>query len=215
MSEAELRARVLAEVRRTPAPTRADHRKRVALIAAIGALATTTLFFATSGFRWGARPAELVVFTVGFGLFAAVVMTRLSAGHASSMLGRPAHVLVTACVVAAPLLAAVAFVAALCWPGPATEDVGSGIHLSCALLTLTQGALPLVALVLPRRGSDPVHPAITGSALGMTAGAWTAMMAYLRCPHAASLHCIIAHVGPTILLTAVGAALGWALLRIK
>jgi hypothetical protein len=78
-----------------------------------------------------------------------------------------------------------------------------------------QGALPLVALLAPRRGTDPVHPAVTGAALGMTAGAWTAMMAYLRCPHPSAFHCIAAHVAPTLLLTVAGALLGHALLRVR
>lgn len=216
MSGADLRARILAEVKKTPAPTRAEHRKRVGLVAAIGAIATTALFFATGGFTPGARPVELVAFTTGFALFAAAILTRLSTGGgSSSMLGRPRHVLVTACVVSAPLLAIVALVAAMCWPGPASEPVPGAAHLSCAALTILQGSLPLVALLAPKRGSDPLHPAVSGAALGMTAGAWTATMAYLRCPHAAALHCIIAHVGPTVLLTLIGAALGWALLRIK
>src|SRR5438105_11661035 len=117
MSEADLRARVLAEVKRTPAPTRAEHKKRIALVAGIGAVATAALFFATGGFTPGARPAELVAFTAGLALFAAAILTRLSSGStSSSMLGRPRHVLVTACVVTAPLLAVVALVAALCWP---------------------------------------------------------------------------------------------------
>ena len=51
--------------------------------------------------------------------------------------------------------------------------------------------------------------------LGMTAGAWTVVMAYLRCPHAAPMHCIVAHVVPTLILTALGAVLGWLLLRVK
>jgi hypothetical protein len=211
----DLRSRILAEVKKTPAPTRAEHRKRVALVAGIGAIATTALFFATGGFTPGARPAELIAFTVGFALFAAAMLTRLSSGGSTSMLGRPRHVLVTACIVTAPLLAIVALVAAMCWPGPASEPVPGAAHLSCAALTLLQGSLPLIALLAPKRGSDPLHPAVTGAALGMTAGAWTATMAYLRCPHAAALHCIVAHVAPTVLLTLVGAALGWALLRIK
>ena len=214
-SLAELRARVLAEAKRSPSPTRAEHRKRVAAVVAVGTLATAALFFATGNLAPGARPVEMIAFSVGFALFAAIVLTRLSAARASSMFGRPRHVLVTACVVAAPLLAVAALVAAACWPGPAREQVGSHTHSACAALTLLQGALPLGALLVPRRGSDPVHPAVTGAALGMTAGAWTAVMAYLRCPHAAALHCILAHVAPTLILTAVGAWLGWVLLRVK
>jgi hypothetical protein len=211
----DLRARVLAEIAKTPAQTRGEHRKRIFLIAAVGALATTTLFFAMGGFQKGTRPVELVLFTSGFGLIAAIVLTRVSSGVTGSMLGRPRQSLLLACVVAAPILAVVALTAAAMWPTNAAEEVPGQGHIGCAVATLAQGALPLIALIIPRRGTDPVHPAITGAALGMTAGAWTAMMAYLRCPHAQAFHCIAAHVIPTIVLTMLGALLGHALLKIK
>jgi hypothetical protein len=211
----DLRARVLAEASRTPAPTRGEHRKRVLILAALGALTTAALFFGMGGFAKGARPAPLVAFTAGFGLLASVVLTRLSVGVTGSMLGRPRSVLLLACIVLAPLLALVAFAASAIWPEHGAEGVPLTLDVACGALTLVQGALPLAFLILPRRGTDPVHPATTGAALGMTAGAWTAMMAYLRCPHAAAFHCIVAHVIPTLLLTVVGAVLGYALLKIR
>ena len=212
---ADLRARVLAEAARAPSSTRREHRTRVAIVTGAGVLAAAAFFFATGGLWRGSRPVELVAFTAGFGLVAALVLTRVSAGRPRSMLGRPRHLLLLPCVLAAPLLALVALAAAGLWPEPAAEDVASTSHLACALLTIVQGALPLAALVVPRRGTDPVHPAITGAALGMTAGAWTATMAYLRCPHAAATHCIAAHVVPTLVLTAAGALFGRAVLKIR
>jgi hypothetical protein len=139
----------------------------------------------------------------------------VSSGVTGSMLGRPRQSLLLACVVSAPLLAIVALMAAAMWPANAAEEVPGHAHLACGMATIAQGALPLIALIIPRRGTDPVHPAITGAALGMTAGAWTAMMAYLRCPHAQAFHCIAAHVIPTIVLTTLGALLGHALLKIR
>jgi hypothetical protein len=211
----DLRARVLAEVARTPSPTRAVHRRRVLVIAAVGALATASLFVAMGGMAPGTRPAEMIAFTAGFGLLAAAILTRLSSAARGPMLGRPRSVLLTAVVLTAPVLALAAVAATMAWPTPAAEEVTSHADLACALMSLAQGALPLVALLLPRRGTDPVHPAVTGAALGMTAGAWTVVMAYLRCPHAAAMHCILAHVVPTLVLTALGAVLGWVLLRVK
>lgn len=211
-----LRERVLAEIARTPAPTRASWRRRVALVATVGALVTTALFFAMGGFARGTRPSELIAFAAGIGLFSALVLTRLSSSAASgSMLGRPRLHLVLGCVVAAPFLACAAFAATMIWPEHAHEDVAMHSHLACGALTLVQGALPLAVLLIPRRESDPVHPMVTGAALGMTAGAWTAMMAYLRCPHVPASHCILAHVLPTLVLTAVGALLGRFLLRVR
>ena len=211
----DLRARILAEAARAPAPTRREQETRLAMLAAGGVIATLGLFFATGGLWRGARPLELVAFTAGFGLSAAVVLTRVSGRVRGSMFGRPRQVLLLGCVLGAPVLAIVALAAGALWPEHAAEPVPGGAHLGCSLLTMLQGALPLAALLVARRGSDPVHPALTGAALGMTAGAWTAMMAYLRCPHAAVLHCVVAHVSPTLVLTAAGALLGRVLLKIR
>jgi hypothetical protein len=214
---AELRARVLAEAARTPSETRAEYKRRVLLVAGIGAVATVVLFIAMGGMSPGARPVEMIAFTVGFGLVAVAVLTRLSSrtGGPRSMLGRPRSVLLAGVVAAAPLLAIVAVLASMLWPEPAGEHVDGGVHLACGAISVLQGALPLLVLLVPRRGSDPVHPAVTGAALGMTAGAWTVVMAYLRCPHAAALHCVLAHVVPTLILTALGAVLGLVFLRVR
>jgi hypothetical protein len=96
---ADLRARVLAEVARTPAPTRSVQERRALAVTVAGAIATAVLF-AMSGVERGTRPAELVAFTAGLGLLAALVLTRLSAGASGSMLGRPARVLVSAVAIA-------------------------------------------------------------------------------------------------------------------
>jgi hypothetical protein len=215
MNTVDLRARIFAEVKKTPAPTRAEQQKRIAIVVTVGTLLTTVLFYAMGGFARGTRPVELVAFTSGFALVAAIVLTRLSGRRPASMLPAPSSVLVTACVVAAPVLAVCVLVATVMWPEPAREGVPASAHLSCGVMTIVQGALPLVVLVIPRRESDPVHPVITGAALGMTAGAWTAAMAYLRCPHAAASHCVLAHVAPTLVLTAVGAVLGRVVLRLR
>lgn len=214
MNTVDLRARILEEAKKTPAPTRSEHQKRVAAVVTIGTLATTALFFAMGGFARGTRPVELVFFTAGFAIFSAAVLTRLSAPRRSSPLPGPRQVLVAACVAAAPVLAVSVLAATLIWP-PEPETVAMKSHLACALMTVVQGALPLVVLIVPRRGSDPVHPVVTGAALGMTAGAWTAAMAYLRCPHAEAGHCLLAHVVPTIVLTAIGALLGRMFLRVR
>ena len=212
---ADLRSRVLAAAARTPSATRAVYKRRVLMLAAIGALATASLFVAMGGLAPGTRPVEMIGFTAGFGLLAAAILTRLSSTGRGPMLGRPRSVLLTAVVVTAPLLALAALCATMAWPAQTAEDVLGSVHLACGLMSVAQGLLPLLALLLARRGTDPVHPAVTGAALGMTAGAWAVVMAYLRCPHATAVHCILAHVVPTLVLTAVGAALGWVMLRVK
>jgi hypothetical protein len=77
---------------------------------------------------------------------------------------------------------------------------------------LLQGSLPLLAFVLLRRGSDPVHPALTGAALGATAGAVASVLAYVRCPHTDPFHCVVAHVLPIVVLTLAGFVAGRALI---
>jgi hypothetical protein len=185
----------------------------VLLVIVMGTLAVAVVFMAMGGLQPGTRPIEMVAFTAGFAMVAALVVGRLASPPRGSMLARPRSVVVTVCVTAAPLLALGAIAAALAWPVPAGEAVDERVHLACGAMTFVQGVLPLVALFLTRRGTDPVHPVITGAALGMTAGAWTAMMAYMRCPHAAAMHCILAHVAPTIVLTVVGGIVGWFILR--
>jgi len=209
----DLRARVLAAAKAEPSPTRSEHQRRVLLVVVMAALAAITMFFVMGGFKTGARPMEMIAFTAGSGLAAALVVGRLATPARGSMLGRPRSMLVAACVLAAPLLALAALGAALAWPGPTVEVVSERTHLACGAMTFVQGVLPLVALFLTRRGTDPVHPVVTGAALGMTAGGWTAMMAYMRCPHAAATHCVVAHIAPTIVLTVVGAVLGFVILR--
>ena len=213
MNTAELRTRILEEAKKTPALTRAEHQKRVVMIVTVGTLATTALFYAMGGFAPGTRPLELIGFNAGFALLSAVVLTRLSGPRRTSPLPAPRSVLVPACGAAAPVLAVCVLAATMMWPDPVHEEVATKSHVACALMTIAQGALPLFVLIVPRRGGDPVHPVITGAALGMTAGAWTAAMAYLRCPHAAATHCILAHVVPTLALAAIGAVLGRIFLR--
>lgn len=216
MMSPELRARVLTEVREEPSPTRTAHQKRVALLVGLGVLATSGLFFAMGGFAQGQRPAELVTFSAGVALVMAILLTWTATAAPRSMLPRPRRVVVTVCALAAPVLAASALAAARLWPAEAAAgDVAAGVHLSCGAMALVQGTLPLLVLVLPRRRGDPVHPVLTGAVLGMTAGAFAATLAYLRCPHASASHGILAHVTPAIALTVVGAVLGNVLLRTR
>lgn len=211
----DLRARILAEAKATPSPTRDERRRRATLVFGVSVVAILGLFLGMGGVSRGARPLSLVAFSAGFALLAAFSLTRLSGARPRSMLPRPASLSITGAAAAALALALLALAAAALWPGPATEDLLPRQHFACAAMTVIQGALPLAVLVVPRRGTDPVHPSITGGALGMTAGAWAATMAYLRCPHAAASHGILAHVAPMLVLTAVGAVLGRALLRIR
>src|SRR5690606_2494816 len=102
------------------------------------------------------------------------------------------------------------------WPEVARADVTSrSSDFACAALMVVQAAAPFVALLVAARATDPRHPAVTGAALGMAAGAWSATMAHLRCPHAGVVHGLVAHVAPTLVLVAVGALVGYRLVRFR
>jgi hypothetical protein len=209
----------LGEAARARSPSRQEHEQRVLLVSGVGVVATVALFFAMGGLDVRSRPSELVAFTVGISLAFALALTQLTARSrwkiaAPSMLGPPRQLLIALGMVTAPALAVVAFAAAALWPEQAAEEVRIQTHLACGAMTLAQGALPLVVFLVLRRGTDPVHPVLTGAALGLASGAWAAALAYLRCPHVAAVHCVGAHVVPTVLFIAVGAVLGRWLLRI-
>jgi hypothetical protein len=208
----DLRARVLAEVARTPSLSRAQTRQRAYAIIAVGALTTVAFFIATGGVVRGARPPNLVAFTAGLGLVLGVLSTWLVLGS-RSMLGRPRAALATGVLATSAALALVVAAASSIWPSD--EDVPRTIDAACGALTIAQGAIPLAAFLLPRRGADPVHPILAGAAIGAAAGAWALMLAYLRCPHATLVHGLVAHAGPGLVLAAVGAGLGWAILRLR
>lgn len=211
----DLRARVLAEIARVPSPTRSEVLRRSTFVSVAGAIAIVALFFAMGGPSFGEKPLELVALTAGAAAVVTAVARRLAIPRPGSMLGRPAHLLVLACVFAAAVLALSLVVAAFLFPELAKERVPASTDLACGAMTIVQGTLPLLLLVAPRRGADPVHPAITGALLGATAGSFAAALAYVRCPHGETLHCALAHVLPMLLLAAVGAAVGRTLLRPK
>lgn len=209
------KAQLLEAVRNTPSPTRAEVTQRNRQWLGGGILATSALFFLLGGFARGTRPVELVVFTAGLGLVAAAVTTHLASGRRRSMLGHPRSVLVTLSIATMPVLSLVALTAAALWPEPAAEAVATRSTVACAAMTLVEGALPLGLFLFAKRGTDPIHPVVTGTALGITAGAWTATMATLRCPHAQAEHCVSAHVAPVLVLAITGALVGKVLLETR
>jgi hypothetical protein len=206
---------VLEEIARTPSPTRHERHRYVAVVLLVlfGALAVTWFF--TGGVVKGNRPPDLVVFAAGFAGIVAVAITQLSARRSRSMLGPARSTLVLASLSAPLLWGALVFLIAAFWPGPAAEGVPMTEDVGCALLTLVQGMLPMAALVIAKRGTDPVHPMLTGVAFGIVAGAWAVAMAYLRCPHAAAVHGLVAHAVPALLLGVAGALVGRAFVAVR
>jgi hypothetical protein len=70
----------------------------------------------------------------------------------------------------------------------------------------------LVALVVIRRRSDPVHPGIAGAVLGVTAGIAAGTLVDLWCPIAYLPHVLLGHILPLLVVAVVGAWAGRRLL---
>ncbi len=97
----------------------------------------------------------------------------------------------------------------------ASSSEETGTAMLCAAMAVAQGLVPLLVLLALRRGTDPVHPAATGALLGITAGAFTVLMAHLRCIDVGAAHGFLAHVAPALALTLLGAGLGSLVLRVR
>jgi hypothetical protein len=208
------RARLLARIRETPSPTRAQHRTRSLAAAAVAAAITIALFLALGGVRAGGaqaagveltRPRELMLVTwLGAAAIAAVALWSL-ASRGRSMLGRRRFWLAG--------FSALAVGSLLMWKWTAssqfvdmTQPWPTRAGLRCLGLCLLLGLWPLAALAFARRRSDPLHPRATGAALGVAAGATTWLLVDLWCPVAYLPHLLLGHVLPIVFLALAGAA---------
>ena len=209
----DLRARILDAARREPAATRQAHRWRTAALLLAGTTSLGGVFLLAGGVRLMGRPAFLVEVT---GLGAALVALGAlvgAFGRGRSMLGRPLWQLALVALAAPALL----FAWKLGWAASfdlamwQTERPG----FRCLGWSLAMGAGPLVALVLARRGSDPIRPAGTGLGLGVAAGALAWALLDLWCPVAHPAHLLLGHVLPLVLLAGAGALLGRAVIAIR
>jgi hypothetical protein len=66
----------------------------------------------------------------------------------------------------------------------------------------------LAALFVIRRGSDPVHPAVAGAILGVTAAIAAGALVDLWCPVAYLPRVLLGHILSLVLVAAVGAWTG-------
>jgi hypothetical protein len=205
------RARLLDAVARTPSPTRRTARLRSALGYALAASWMILVFVlghdaAPHSEQPGAWSGQAV-----FGLFAlACAATAWIAARGSSPLGRSSFALALASLVVP--------VCVLAWLAlwsqvQLNQEVPAGWR--CLGFSLLMGALPLVAFLGMRRGSDPVHPQWLGAALGALAGAWSAAFVAGWCPLFDWQHALLGHAAPVALLSSLGAAAGSALLGLR
>jgi hypothetical protein len=211
----ELKARVLSRIRQLPSPARREGNLQRRLLMAAGLLLPLLGFIALGGVRPGTRPSFLIVETALGALLLAVSSLWVVLGG-GQMLGRSRRTLLSmvafwpvslffwklACSATASASGAL-----LAWP--------SRPGLVCSGITLVLGLLPLFALALMRRRSDPTHPASLGAALGVAAGSYAALLVDLWCPVGNPWHVLLGHVLPIILIGLVGAVVGHFALALR
>ena len=209
----ELKERVLAAVRATPSPPRAQTTPRTSVLLVSAAVVPLLGFVAVGGFESGSRPPALIAMT-GIGVCViAVVSLWLALGTGGRMLGR-ARLWLAAQALLTPLFllgwklwSSAAFVG---MTQPMVERPG----LRCLGLTLLLGSWPLLAFSLIRRHSDPTHPRMLGAALGVAAGTYSATLIDFWCPVGYTPHVLLGHILPLAVLGLVGAWLGNRLLAL-
>ena len=208
----DLKRRVLAAVRTEPAPTRAAVRRRGWMTFAVSAAVALAIFAWAGGVRIYDRPGALIVWTSVGWIVAASAGAALGVARGRSALGRSTVSLIML-IVALPL-------ALLAWKIGVTLPFGPEMMapwpgrpgFRCLRLSLATAAPILVAFLVMRRRSDPVHPAIAGAVLGVTAGVAAGSLVDLWCPVAHLPHLLLGHILPLVIVALVGAWAGRRLL---
>jgi len=203
----DLKQRVLAAVRTEPAPTRAAVRRRGWVTFAVSVAVALAIFAWAGGVQIYDRPASLIVWTSVGWIVAASAAAALGVARGRSALGRSTASLVTL-IVALPVVL-------LAWKIGVTLPFGPEMMapwpgrpgFRCLRLSLATAAPFLVAFVVMRRRSDPVHPGIAGAVLGITAGVAAGSLVDLWCPIAYLPHLLLGHILPLVVVALVGA---WA-----
>ena len=209
----DLRARVLGAIRQEPAPVRAVVARRSALAFALAFL--PMIVFETYDLHLGARPFGFVVANVAGWALLAFVATWGALGRGRSMLGRPRGWLAAIALALPPLLLGVAALAYGPWPAAMGNDCGGPGDFKCCAATLAFAIGPLAGFAYARRESDPVHPKLTGAALGASAGAWSAVSMAIHCPFTSIRHVVIGHVAPVIAFALIGVLIGSRIIGVR
>jgi hypothetical protein len=210
-----LRARVLEDATRVPSPPRAATRRYDAATIAAGIALLAIVFAVIGGADFSTRPLPFLVLTLVGWVAIALLATWGGVGRGGSMLGRSARVLVTVAVVTGPGLLAWMLLGTSMYPGTMGFPASVRLHVACFASTVLMAVGAFAALVIVRRGTDPVHPRVSGAALGAVAGAWAGVMIDLHCPVSDTLHVAMAHLVPELVLALTGALLGRRLLGVR
>jgi hypothetical protein len=217
--EDKLRARVLAAVADEPSPPRGGQLVR-SLVFIGGIIGLSLAVFRLKGgfdLFQGDRPPAFVLGTAAGWLVVAALSLWIAFGHQRSMLGLPRSWLVGAAVIAPAVLVLWTLAWAFLFPEAvhACPPNISPIGARCRDLTLAVSAVPLLAVLLARRQTDPVHPAATGAALGVALGSLVGVAVDVQCGCAATQHVLFGHVLPVVGIAAAGAVGGNWLLAVR
>jgi hypothetical protein len=208
----DLKRRVLAAVEAEAAPTQSTVRRRGWLTFAICAAVALAIFAWAGGVRIYDRPHLLVVWTSVGWIIAASAAVALGVARGRSMLGRSSASLMML-VIALPVVLLAWKIGVTLPFGPEMMAPWPGrVGFRCLGLSLAMATPLLVALVVIRRRSDPVHPAIAGAVLGITAGVAAGTFVDLWCPVAHLPHVLLGHILPLVVAALIGAYVGRRLL---
>jgi hypothetical protein len=203
----ELRAELLEKLAHVDAPTVREIRLREAVVTLGGLLIAWIVFEAIGGVRVGPRPTALVVATSLGSAALAGAAAWLVLARTRTMLSPPRFVLL-GLVAALPL-------AFLAWKVGVTAGFASMDEAwperpgwRCLRNSLLIAAPLFAAFALRWLGRDPSHPRTTGAALGIVAGASTAVLVDLWCPVAYVPHLLLGHLLPMAVLALIGAIVG-------
>jgi hypothetical protein len=209
----DLKARVLADVAQLPAPARPAFRRRTAKLWLAAAVGVVLVFVAIGGLRAVERPLGFVLATAaGWGAIAGVAT--LASSRRSSMVGRPAPVLVLA-IVATPLALGLSY-----WAYRQQLEVSPpmaplGRAVACLGVSLVFAAGPFAVLAWRSRNLGVAHPRVTAAAMGVVASAWASVLMDLHCETTDLRHVALGHVAPLLVLSLVGFLIGDRLLGVN
>jgi hypothetical protein len=211
----QIKARILVEVRTTPASTRRTARLQTWSVLQASFVVAGALFFACDGVRHGqGRPPWLSA--LGACAWAAVAAASLGAtlGQGKASLGRDRTVLLAIAIGAPAVLLATMIALAAAYPEAALVHP-ERLGLKCLGLTLVAGAPPLLGLTMVRRGAAARNAVTTGAALGSACGAAAGVMVQQWCPVMTARHLAVGHIAPIAFLALVGAVLGARVLAMR
>jgi hypothetical protein len=211
----DLKARILAAARATRSSTRATSRAQSWAVLIGGVALASALFFAFDGPQHGeGRAPWFYAASVGGWSAIAALSAWAAFSRGRSAVGHPRSRLIAVAVGTPVALFAMMLAFAIAHP-EVTLLHPERLGLKCLRLSLAAGSVPLLALALVRRRSDPVHPAAAGAALGAACGASAGVMVEMWCPVATPAHVAIGHILPIVVLALAGLGLGRLFIGIR